>query len=452
VPATRPAVTALAGLLLAACTGGNGEPAAPASPGAPSLRLTVASVPLNCATVPGAPEGCQVGGSGTANGLGKVHAYHTVRLGLPRPGGCREASISGSLNGGAWSAPFSGRGEWCGPSANFTYQLGGRPGGQGRLEYRHDPPAAPAETFTGALPAPPSGAAARDPSSRVDSEGCGRRPPIRPGRSGDLTVPADPALSAGAKRRGYRVHVPTGYRPDRPAPAVLLFHGNGGNAADLDDVSGLSELADRRGFLAVYPQGLSVGAGKPFWASSGRIELGIDELRFTADLLDDLQAGFCVDPARVAAAGFSAGGGVTARIACELAGRFAAVATVAAGLFTEPAECRPSRPIAVLSMHGTADVVLPYEGQPASVASPLPLPALPTWLAEWATRDGCPGDPAVFLDTAEVTGVRWSGCRDGTEVVHYRINGGGHQAPRAIDGRSFAEVVWDFFVAHPLPG
>jgi polyhydroxybutyrate depolymerase len=218
-------------------------------------------------------------------------------------------------------------------------------------------------------------------------------------------VAADPALSAGAERRGYRVHVPTGYRH-----------------------------------------------GRPFWASSGRIELGIDELRFTTDLLDDLQGRLCVDPARVAAAGFSAGGGVTARVACELAGRVAAVATVAAALFTEPVECRPSRPIAVLSMHGTADEVLPYGGQDASVASPLPLPALPAWLGEWAARDGCPVDPAVFLDTAEVTGVRWSGCRDGTEVVHYRINGGTHQAPRAIAGRPFAEVVWEFFAVHPLPG
>ena len=51
-----------------------------------------------------------------------------------------------------------------------------------------------------------------------------------------------------------------------------------------------------------------------------------------------------------------------------------------------------------------------------------------------------------------MTGMRRSGCRDGTEVVHYRLNGGGHQAPRAIAGQSFAEVVWDFFAAHPLPG
>jgi polyhydroxybutyrate depolymerase len=450
VVATRATLAGLLCLLLAACTGGGStEPDAPAEA---SLRLTVASVPLDCQPVPGAGSGCQVGGGGSVDGLGRVRLYHQVRLGQQGPSGCREAEIAGSLNGAAWSVPFTGRGEWCGPLATFTYQLGGRPGGQGRLEYRHDPPAAAVETFTGALPPVPSGAVARDPDRRADSAGCGRRPPARPGRSVDLEVPADPALSAGATRRGYRVHVPTGYRPDRPLPAVLLFHGNGGSAANMEDVSGLSELADRRRFLAVYPQGLSVGAARPYWASSGRVELGIDELRFTADVLDDLQERLCVDPARVAAGGLSAGGGVTARIACELAGRVAAVATVAAALFSEPVDCRPSRAVPVLSVHGTADEVLPYDGQGTSVASPLPLPALPDWLAEWATRDGCPGDPAVFLDTSEVTGMRWRGCRDGAEVVHYRLNGGGHDLPATVAGRPFAEVLWDFFAAHPMRG
>jgi polyhydroxybutyrate depolymerase len=275
---------------------------------------------------------------------------------------------------------------------------------------------------------------------------------VRPGRSGDLEVRADPVLSAGATRRSYRLHVPTGYRPDRAVPAVLLLHGNGGSAADLDDVSGLSELADRRGFLAIYPQGLSVGAGRPFWAAAGRIEDGVDDLRFTADLLDDLQARLCVDPARMAAAGFSAGGGVVAGMACDLAGRVASVAVVSGALYAEPGECRPSRPVPLLDIHGTDDPVVPYGGRTPTVEWPLPMPPVPTWLAGWAARDGCPGDPAAFLDTPQATGFRWSGCRDGSEVVHYRINGGDHQAPRTIAGRPFAQVVWDFFAAHPLPG
>jgi hypothetical protein len=128
-------------LLLAACTGGGDrtEPGPGPTP-APSIQLAVASVPLNCQPVPGIPDGCQVGGSGAAAGLGRVRVYHTVRLGLPRPGGCREAATTGSLNGAAWSVGFGGRGEWCGQRATFTYQLRGRPG-EGRLEYRHEPPA-----------------------------------------------------------------------------------------------------------------------------------------------------------------------------------------------------------------------------------------------------------------------------------------------------------------------
>jgi polyhydroxybutyrate depolymerase len=58
----------------------------------------------------------------------------------------------------------------------------------------------------------------------------------------------------------------------------------------------------------------------------------------------------------------------------------------------------------------------------------------------------------VFLDTGEVTGVRWSGCRQGTEVVHYRVTGGGHPPPRTLAGRSLAELLWAFFAAHPMPG
>jgi polyhydroxybutyrate depolymerase len=450
--AARPTLAGLACLLLAACTGGGGEPGKPAQPATPTLTLTVLSIPLNCQPVPGMPEGCQVGGSGLAAGLGKVRVYHSVRLGLPRPGGCREATTTGSISGAAWSVPFAGAGEWCGQRAQFSYRLGGPTGRQGRLEYRHEPPATPTATFSGALPAPPAARAARDPARRVDSAGCGRPPPVRPGRSGDVEIRADPAVSAGATRRSYRLHVPAGYRPGRAVPAVLLLHGNGGSAADLDDVSGLSELADRRGFLAVYPQGLSVGAGRPFWAAAGRIEDGVDDLRFTADLLDDLQARLCVDPARVAAAGFSAGGGVAAAMACDLAGRVASVAVVSGALYAEPGECRPSRPMPVLDIHGTDDPVVPYGGRAPTVEWPLPMPPVPTWLTGWATRDGCPGEPAVFLDTPQATGVRWSGCRDGSEVVHFRINGGDHQAPRTIAGRPFAQVAWDFFAAHPLPG
>jgi len=154
----------------------------------------------------------------------------------------------------------------------------------------------------------------------------------------------------------------------------------------------------------------------------------------------------------VAAAGFSAGGGVANLVACDLAGRVASVAVISGALYTEPGECRPSRAVPVLAIHGTNDTVVPYGGRRPTVEWPLPMPPMPTWLAEWATRDGCPGEPAVVLDTPEASGFRWSGCRDGAAIEHYRINGGDHQAPRTIGGRPLAQVLWEFTAAHPLEG
>jgi hypothetical protein len=95
VLAARAALAGLVCLLLATCTGGGqpGRPARPAS-AAPSLKLTVISIPLNCQPVADMPDGCQVGGSGLAGGLGKVRVYATVRLGLPRPAGSSSGSTT----------------------------------------------------------------------------------------------------------------------------------------------------------------------------------------------------------------------------------------------------------------------------------------------------------------------------------------------------------------------
>jgi poly(3-hydroxybutyrate) depolymerase len=55
--------------------------------------------------------------------------------------------------------------------------------------------------------------------------------------------------------------------------------------------------------------------------------------------------------------------------------------------------------------------------------------SVPTWLAQWAERDGCAADYDVFFGSRTVTGMRWSGCRGGAEVVAYRIAESTHAAP-----------------------
>ncbi len=417
-----------------------------------------------------AAECFQVGGFARLPGLGIVQLFHRVAIGVSRdvapvqPGpGCQRSSTTGSLSGSGWQASFGGAGTSCPARHLLSYTVrfdggGGRfaaASGTARLVFHdHGTIVGNSETLSGSLishaavpafgPGSPYTAYGDRPEA---SSGCGRVSPVPVGRTASESLAADPVVADGATRRSYWVHVPTGYAPTRPVPVLLDFHGHGGWAASQATSSGFSELADLRDFLAVYPQGLSYD-GSPDWADDGRIDAGVDDMWFTSDLLDALQQSFCVNPARIYATGFSAGGGMIKYLICTLAGRIAAFAAVSADLYQPPGGCHPSRPVSVLEIHGTADPIVAYQGY--SAANSWPLPSVPDWLAGLASQDGCRPTPSIFLQTPPVTGQRWSGCRDKAQITHYRINGGGHSPPATIDGTNTDTVIWNFLTGHTL--
>ena len=126
-------------------------------------------------------------------------------------------------------------------------------------------------------------------------------------------------------------------------------------------------------------------------------------------------------------------------VACRLADRIAAVAPVAglragraaAPAFAEPdpGDCRPSKPVRVLAIHGTDDRTNPFPGGGGvrwgySVEQAA---------ARWATLDGCAVAPRSEAVSAHVTRLQFGGCAAGT-VTLYRIDapeaeGGGHIWP-----------------------
>jgi len=281
------------------------------------------------------------------------------------------------------------------------------------------------------------------------STGCGKPSPVAAGTS----VVAN--LLSGHQTRIYRVHVPRGYTPRVPIPLVLSFHGHGSNATGQERLTGFSILADLHDFLAVYPQGTIGADGKTGWSSGGPGRPTSDDLLFVSDLLTKMQAEFCIDPQRIYATGFSNGGGMTALLACQLAGRIAAFAPVSGSYYPQPGGCRPGRPISLLEFHGTGDHVVPYNGR-ASTG----LLSVPEWLQEWVGRDSCPDTPSVQTQAGDVTTYTWTGCAAGAVIEHYRIAGWGHRWPAlpATDAQETdsgvpvaSVLIWRFFVAHPLP-
>nr|WP_244162416.1 ferulic acid esterase [Amycolatopsis regifaucium] len=268
---------------------------------------------------------------------------------------------------------------------------------------------------------------------------------MRPSFAGPAGVTTLRTLTSGGLAREYTVHVPARYQPSRSYPLVLSFHGHKRTSKYQEELSGFSAYDA----ISVYPQGLPGTDGESAWTGAPYSAVA-DDVLFTSDLLNALQRDLCVDSRRIYATGKSNGGGFVGVLACRMPGRIAAFAPVAGAFYPQDGKCDPSRPAPILDFHGTADMTIPYTGNPAKG-----LPTLPDWLAGWADRNGCFPRPIQYSPKTDVTVQRWLGC----SLQHYRVEGAGHVWPSTAPNNdsitpaviNATPVIWSFFLAHRRP-
>ncbi len=284
-------------------------------------------------------------------------------------------------------------------------------------------------------------------------------------------------LTAAGRSGFYITQVPTTYAPPTPMPVVFDFHGYSEPASLQVPLSGLGTLGQAHGFITVTP---GINEPVPLWLST----VGSADLAWfggPGGLLDTVERTLCVDQRRIFVTGYSNGAFMTSAVACQFAGRIAAVAPVA-GISDLP-HCHPTRPVPVVAFHGTADPFVHFNGTPSKAAADLPnptggkgtlgqshrsgvlqkSPTIPQDTAAWAKRNGCAAKPTDRPAASGVTLVRYS-CPHRADVELYVIAGGGHAWPGSTISKSIAKVVgfttfainaddimWAFFAAHPLP-
>ncbi|HUR74140.1 MAG TPA: PHB depolymerase family esterase [Sporichthya sp.] len=270
------------------------------------------------------------------------------------------------------------------------------------------------------------------------------------------------SLIVDGRVRTARVHVPNPMPDPRRVPLVLAFHGLLGNGDAQQSLSHFNEVANEKGFLAVYPDGYqrSWNDGRKDTPSNRD---GVRDVRFVRALLSYLEKTYPVDRRRVFALGMSNGGFFAQRLGCVMAKQFAAIATVAA-VFpkTSAKRCRPSRPLSVLMIMGTADPLVPYRGGRFGQAQLLSAKAS---AALWRERAGCKRRASSWLPDTAADGTRTrlhtaTHCKRGAAVKLYAVQGGGHTwpggaqyLPAATIGRTSRDfdasrTIWAFFGAH----
>ncbi|GJG86701.1 esterase [Gemmatimonadetes bacterium T265] len=282
-------------------------------------------------------------------------------------------------------------------------------------------------------------------------------------------------LVVGGRARSYRLHHPEAWDPEQPLPLVLAFHGHTATGRTMEYESGLDAAADRARVLVAYPDGVSrvpalarVPLVGPALAGLTRTwNVGaccapastdaVDDVAFAAAVVRTLAADGSVDPARVYATGFSIGGTLALKLACDRAGLVAAVASIE-GTMPDVA-CAPPAPTPVWLVRGGEDAELRADlaenrGQGGSYRF---AESMRVALAFWARRNACAG-PVVRHATARVATEAYAGCPGALAAAQLLVHGNAHAwpggrrpwllAPRPAPGVPLSRWLLTFFLAH----
>jgi polyhydroxybutyrate depolymerase len=272
------------------------------------------------------------------------------------------------------------------------------------------------------------------------------------------------ALTIDALERTYLLHVPkkklvTSTGTPRAYPLVIMLHGSSATGDAIEHSSQMDALADSIGFIVAYPNA-SRGAGGLFptdWNAGAccgaAARENIDDIGFISAMITGISKKELINKTRIYVAGFSDGGRMAYRVACDLATTVAAIAVVSGSLQDE--SCAPKVNVPVIAFHGTDDPEVPYDDSALTTPTkPLPADAanLPSSVKFWIAQNSC-STLVIRHPGPDVTETDFTPCTGG-EVAFYSIQGGVHGWPGEPDGNgsqppmselSATQVIWTFF-------
>ena len=273
------------------------------------------------------------------------------------------------------------------------------------------------------------------------------------------------------RERKYWLHLPPKEKMDKAMPILFDLHGGGGTGKGTPGLvyNRFNELADRDGFIVVYPDAVSRN-----W-NDGRTEnlkpknKDVDDVGFIVEIINRLKSTYNIDADRIFTTGISNGGFMSSRLLCDRADLFRGGAIVTASLAeVYLPQCNPEKPVAVMVFNGTDDPLVPYHGGEIQVfkggKTRGKIISTDDYLAFWKERNGCENqEPTIELpnknkwDGTTVAITTYTNCETGGALKFFKIIGGGHTWPggkqylrKKLVGNTSQEInacdeIWNYF-------
>lgn len=208
----------------------------------------------------------------------------------------------------------------------------------------------------------------------------------------------------------------------KKVPLLLNFHGFGMTALEHMMYTKTNELAEEKGFVVVYPQGIkndwNVGFGHDY-------DNGIKDVKFIKVIIEKLIKNYPIDSTKIYAMGLSRGGFFVQRLTGELPQHIKGFVSVGAPMPTEVKKRISSNiPIKALYVHGTNDKIVNRDGKEGAYLS------VNECIEYWKIRNNIQVDPQIKMIDTENDGTSVT-LIDYGSVAEIQIENGGHTWPGA---------------------
>jgi polyhydroxybutyrate depolymerase len=176
-----------------------------------------------------------------------------------------------------------------------------------------------------------------------------------------LTINAQTRMiKANDTIRQFTIYSSSKIKANETAPLLLNFHGSGMTALEHMFYTNTNALAEEKGFIVVYPQGLNndwnVGFEQDY-------DHGSKDVEFIQTLIQKLQKHYPVDIDKIYAIGLSRGGFFIQRLVAELPNTIKGFVAVGAPMPNEVKNrMQSSEPVKAMYVHGTADEIVYANG------------------------------------------------------------------------------------------
>ena len=228
------------------------------------------------------------------------------------------------------------------------------------------------------------------------------------------------------------------------SPALVIsLHGMNQDPEYQQKQTQWNALADTEGFIVTYPLG-----NNRMWDTGG-----MGDVKFVEAIMKDMELKHNVDKNRIYLSGFSMGSWLGYHCLETLGDKIAAFGPVSGvDIGKQP---RANRMVPIMHIHGTADDVFKYTGDPYHMAGGYP--SIEEYVKKWAAYEGCDAsNPQVIRPyPAGSTGPKatrtiYNNVNEGVEVNLIAIDGKGHWHSNEPNGVNSTKELWTFFKRHQL--